>query len=388
MDRAADVIIVGGGLMGAATAFFLRRRGRSVILLERGLVGQQASGVNFGNVRRQGRYLPQLPLANRSREIWGKLPELLGEDCEFLPTGHVRVCYRDEQIGELETYADAARDYGLELELIGRNRLRERFPMIGPKAVGGSFSPVDGHANPRLAAPAFGRAASRAGATVLENAEVLSIEKVGEDFHVDTRDSGRFRAPAALISAGAWGGALSASVGEPVPLVVRGPQMAVTEPARYVLEPVVGVYTKVPEEGLYLRQIPRGNVIFGGGNRGPAFADLRRAYVVPDNTLSQLRQLRGLIPALGSLSIIRVWSGIESYLPDDRPIMGASGKMPGLFYAFAFCGHGFQLGPGVGDVMAELIDTGRTSTPIEPFHISRFAAAQTAPMGLSERAEE
>jgi sarcosine oxidase subunit beta len=155
-----------------------------------------------------------------------------------------------------------------------------------------------------------------------------------------------------------------------------------------VLEPVVGVYTKVPEEGLYLRQIPRGNVIFGGGNRGPAFADLRRAYVVPDNTLSQLRQLRGLIPALGSLSIIRVWSGIESYLPDDRPIMGTSGKMPGLFYAFAFCGHGFQLGPGVGDVMAELIDTGRTSTPIEPFHISRFAAAQTVPTGLSERAEE
>ena len=76
----ADVIIVGGGFMGAATAFFLRQRGRSVILLERGLVGQQASGVNFGNVRRQGRFLPQLPLANRAREIWGKLPELIQHD--------------------------------------------------------------------------------------------------------------------------------------------------------------------------------------------------------------------------------------------------------------------------------------------------------------------
>src|SRR5437867_7294642 len=90
---AADVIIVGGGIMGASAAFFLRQRGRSVILLERGLVGQQASGVNFGNVRRQGRPLFQLPLANRARDIWGRLPALLGEDCEFVPAGHMRVFY-------------------------------------------------------------------------------------------------------------------------------------------------------------------------------------------------------------------------------------------------------------------------------------------------------
>ena len=80
------------------------------------------------------------------------------------------------------------------------------------------------------------------------------------------------------------------------------------------------------------------------------------------------------MPALAALRIIRVWSGIEGYMDDDIPIMGPSGKVPGLFYAFGFCGAGFQLGPGVGDVMAELIDTGHTSTPIEPFHISRFAA--------------
>ena len=81
---------------GAATAFFLRRRGRSVILLERDLVGQQASGTNFGNVRRQGRFLPQLPLANRARELWGRLKELIGEDVEFLPTGHIRVACTPE----------------------------------------------------------------------------------------------------------------------------------------------------------------------------------------------------------------------------------------------------------------------------------------------------
>ena len=105
---ASDVIVVGGGIMGAATAFFLCKRGRSVTLLEQGLVGQQASGVNFGNVRRQGRFLPQLPLANRSRSVWGRLGELLGEDVEFLPTGHIRVCYRQEQVAVLEAYAKGA----------------------------------------------------------------------------------------------------------------------------------------------------------------------------------------------------------------------------------------------------------------------------------------
>jgi sarcosine oxidase subunit beta len=372
-ERTADVVIVGGGLMGAATAFFLRQRRRSVILLERNLVGQQASGTNFGNVRRQGRFLPQLPLATRSRAIWGRLPELLGEDAEFLAAGHVRVCFRQDEVGELEAYARDAREYGLDLELISRNALRHRFPFLSPDAVAGSFSPQDGHANPRLAAPAFARAARRDGAVVQENADVLSIEKVGEDFVLETRGAGRFRAPAIQISAGAWSDTLSAHFGEAVPLVVRGPQMAVTEPVPYAIEPAVGVFSRIPEESIYLRQVRRGNIVFGGGLRGPAFADIQRAYVDPAATLHQLPCVRRVVPALAALRVIRTWSGIEGYMDDDIPVIGPSAKVPGLFYAFGFCGHGFQLAPGVGDAMAELIDTGRCTTPIDPFDVSRFA---------------
>ena len=91
-----ETAIVGGGLVGCWTAYFLGKRGRSATVLEKGVVGAQASGVNFGNVRRQQRYLPQLPLANRSRALWGRLPELIGEDVEFLVTGHLCVGYRDE----------------------------------------------------------------------------------------------------------------------------------------------------------------------------------------------------------------------------------------------------------------------------------------------------
>ncbi len=368
----ADVIVVGGGIMGAATAFFLRRRGVKVVLLERGLVGQQASGVNFGNVRRQGRFLPQLPLANRSRAIWGQLSELLGEDAEFIATGHVRVCFRAHEADRLEAHALAVREYGLELEILSANELRARYPFLAPGVVAGSLSPLDGHANPRLAAPAFGRAAARAGALVVENAEVLAIEKPGDDFLVETA-AATYRAPIVQISAGAWGGTLSARFGEKVPIVARGPQMAVTEPMPYRIAPVVGVFSDNEHEGMYFRQVKRGNIVWGGGWRGPAFPDLLRAYIDPMNTLRQFPMVTRVAPGLAQLRTIRTWSGIEGYLPDDIPIMGPSGKVSGLFYAFGFCGHGFQLGPGVGDTMAELIATGSTPIPLAPFHISRFA---------------
>lgn len=368
-----DVVIVGGGLMGAATAFFLRRHNKSVALIERGLIGQQASGVNFGNVRRQGRFLAQLPLANRSRAIWGRLNELLGEDAEFLPSGHIRVTYTDEMTDRAVEYAREARHYGLDLEILTGNALRDRFPFLGPELRAGSYAPLDGHANPRLAAPAFGRAAGRAGARIFENTEIAVIEKDGEGFRVESTTGAVFRAGQVLISAGAWGSRLSGQFGEAVPIAVFGPQMAVTEPVPYALVPVLGASTDVTHEGVYLRQVKRGNIVFGGGARTRPDLDIRRAVVKPENTLSQLTQICRIVPALNRLNIIRVWSGIEGYMPDDVPIMGPSGKVSGLYYAFGFCGHGFQLGPGVGEVMAELMATGATSTPIEPYTITRFS---------------
>lgn len=373
-EHASDVVVIGAGIVGASAAFFLRQRGRSVALLETGLVGQQASGVNFGNVRRQGRPLGQLPLANRASPIWRKLPELIGEDVEYLESGHLRVCYADRpEIAD--GFADYARDAaqtGLELEVLSGNALRQRFPFLGPEVVAGSFSARDGHANPRLAAPAFARAAARAGAAVFEFARVTSAEKSGEDFEVRTEDGRIFRAPVVLVTAGAWADALSAQFGEPVPLTARGPTMSVTEPVPYAIGPAVGVTTPMEIETVYFRQIPRGNVIIGGSTRNAAYPDIRRAYVEPANTLSQLKQVQRLAPALGRLNIIRVWTGIESYLPDSLPVMGPSRTTSGLFYAFGFSGSGFQTGPAVGDVMAELIDTGATETPIEMYDVRRF----------------
>jgi len=373
-ETRSDALVLGGGLMGTTTAFFLRRRhGLSVTLLERELVGRQASGTNFGNVRRQGRALEQIPLANRARAVWGRVGELLGEDLEFLPYGHLRVCYTEKQAAILEQHARDVKPLGLDLELFGAEALRRRWGIFAPGIVAGSLSPRDGHANPRLAGPAFARAAAREGARIVENAEVMHVERDGGDFVAHVAGGRRFRAPQLLVACGAWSNRIAALFGEAVPMEARGPQMGVTEPLPYAVGPSIGISSPIEHEGLYFRQISRGNIVFGGGLKGPAHADAIRAYVKPDNVLRQLRELRRFVPAFEHVQLIRVWSGIEGYVADWRPVLGPSARVPGLHYAFGFNGEGFAISPGVGEVMAEVMATGRSSTPIEGFSVGRFA---------------
>ncbi|CAH0445615.1 4-methylaminobutanoate oxidase (formaldehyde-forming) [Ralstonia syzygii subsp. syzygii] len=371
-----DVLVLGGGLMGTTTAFFLRQHGLSVTLLERELVGRQASGTNFGNVRRQGRALHQMPLANRARAVWGRVKALLGEDLEFVPYGHLRVCYTEAQAAVLEQHARDVKPLGLDLELFTAEQLRQRWGIFAPGVVAGSYSPQDGHANPRLAGPAFARAARRAGAHIVEHAEVMQVERDANGFVAHTADGRRFRAPQMLVACGAWSNRMAEQFGEGVPLEARGPQMGVTEPLPYAIGPSIGLSSPIEHEGLYFRQIARGNIVFGGGLKGPAHADRIRAYVKPDNVLRQLRELRRFVPAFEHVQLIRVWSGIEGYTADWQPVMGPSARVPGLHYAFGFNGEGFAISPGVGETMAELIATGHTSIPLEPYAIGRFARAQ------------
>lgn len=373
-DTHSDVLILGGGLMGTTAAFFLRTLyGRSVTLLERELVGRQASGTNFGNVRRQGREPFQIPLANRAREIWGRLPELIGDDVEFVPYGHLRVCYTEKQAAVLERHAQDVKPLGLDLELFTPEQLRKRWGIFADNVVAGSLSPVDGHANPRLAGPAFARAARRAGAEILEHSEVMHVERDAKGFIAHTASGTRHHGEQLLVCCGAWSNRIAKLFHEEVPLEARGPQMGVTEPLPYAIGPSMGVSSPIETDGLYFRQITRGNIVFGGGLKGIVDPERIRAFVKPDNILRQMRELRRFVPAFAHVQLIRVWSGLEGYTADWQPVMGPSGTTPGVFYAFGFNGEGFAISPGVGDVMAELLATGKTTTPIDRFDIRRFS---------------
>jgi sarcosine oxidase subunit beta len=372
-----DVAIIGGGLAGCSAALHLALRGASVILLERGRCGGQASGVNFGGVRQQGRHLAELPLARRSRKIWENLAGLVGSDCEFMATGHLKLARDDAEMAELEAYKRSAEPFGLELELVGSAALRERYSFLGAGLAGGSLCREDGQANPRLVAPAFARAARRAGAEVREMTTVGSAQWSGSDFEIEA-NSEKLHARQLVNVAGAWGAEVAGWFGEFVEEGVMAPNMCVTEP----LPPFMGPNIGVCGGSIYLRQIPHGSVIFGAG-LGVADRDRMRARPLAEVTQEAARRAIELVPRLANALLLRSWTGIEGRMADGIPVVGPSAGTPGLFHAFGFTGHGFQLGPAVGAVLAELALDGTTETRIDGLSITRFARSSRATMAAT-----
>src|SRR5260221_14473791 len=304
--------------------------------------------------------------------MWACLGDLVGTDCEFMQTGHIKLARSDADMEELEAYREAVRPYGLALELLGRNAIRARYDWLGEAAIGGSLCAEDGAANPRLVAPAFARAARAAGADIREHAPVVEMASDGTQFRLRTANGLDVGAATLVNVAGAWGHEIAARFGESVPEAVIAPNMCVSEPLPYFMVPNFGVCGG----GVYVRQIPRGNVIFGGG-RGIADREGLRAYPVAASSLSAMRQAIALVPRLRHAQLIRSWTGIEGIMPDDIPVIGPSRTTSGLFHAFGFSGHGFQLGPVIGAVLSQLVLPGTTPTPIAAFDSARFLPLPT-----------
>lgn len=365
----ADVAIVGGGIMGSSAALFLRRMGFSVVLLERDLCGSRSSGVNYGGVRRQGRPLSQLPLSQRAQALWARLPELIGTNGEYVQSGHLKIARSEADLVSLHHYRERTQGFGMDLQMLSMRDLRERCPWLGRAAIGASLCPGDGQANPRLVSPAFALAARRLGADVREQTRVDEVALDGSQFVLRSGDALEVRAKHLLNCAGAWSDAIAAQFGEAVPMESGHPEMAVTEPLPVFMNLSLGV----EGGGVYARQVARGNCVIGGG-RGYAL-DGERARAQRSGLAGLMQQTVELLPALKNAHIIRTWSGTEGYLPDRLPVIGPSATTPGLIHAFGFAGGGFQLGPGVGAVLADLVSEGRSATPIDAFSIERFSTS-------------
>jgi sarcosine oxidase subunit beta len=372
-----DVAIIGGGTAACAAAVALREAGLTVAVLEKRLCGAGASGVNFGGVRQQGRHLAELPLTSRSRALWDGLNHRLGEDVEFEASGHIKLARSEADMAELERYAEDARDHGLNLTLLGANAIRDELPWLGPKIVGASLSPSDGQANPRVVGPAYARLARKLGAEIREFTPVRHAASTGAGFEIEADGLG-VASRWLVNAAGVGAGAVAAWFGEYAPVLPLTPNMLVTEPLRYFISRSIGVCGG----DIYVRQIHRGNVIFGGGH-GWGDAELSLARPKAEESLSRMARTIDVVPALAGAQVIRSWSGMDGKMPDHIPVLGFSSTTPHLVHAFGFSGHGFQLGPVIGLIIAELISTGVAASPIAAFAIERFAPAGIVEEGRS-----
>ncbi|KQO75086.1 hypothetical protein ASF29_14400 [Rhizobium sp. Leaf262] len=231
-----------------------------------------------------------------------------------------------------------------------------------------SYSPRCAVANPRISTPAVTRAMVRAGGDVFEQTEVVEMDHQNGLFAIRTANRPQMKAPVLVNAAGGWAGSISQHFGETTPLFSAGPPQFVTEPMPYVLRPSVYAI----EGDLILRQIPRGNFIFAGYPRTLSNEDGQHTFVPPQKTLNGMRAVSRHMPGLRNADIIRVWSGVEGYLPDMLPVISASEATPGLYHAFGGSGGGFKIAPAVGECLALQICGDTVSIDLSPYSISRF----------------
>lgn len=361
-----EVAIVGGGLVGCSAALFLRRHGVPVVLLDAARCGSKASGVNYGGVRRQGRALNQMPMAMRAHAIWQDIKSLIGTDGEYVRSGHLKLARTASDLAELERYKETTRAFDMDLQILGPAQLSQKYGWLGDSMAGASLCPDDGSANPRLISPAFALAAQRSGAVIWEDAAVTHIAREGDAFVVQSA-VGEVRAKHLINAAGAWAGQFAKLFGEPVPESTIHPQMLVTEAVPQFMSVSIGMQGA----GIYARQVSRGNIVLGGGRTDGDQTELARPARA--NMAALLERAVEVIPHLGGVHVMRFWSGVEGKLPDNNPVIGPSMTTPDLYHAFGLCGAGFQVGPAIGEALADLIVLGESRFSLEPYRIERFA---------------
>jgi sarcosine oxidase subunit beta len=366
--HSADVIVIGGGLHGCATALHLARAGLAAIVVEKDSVGRHASSANAGGVRRLGRALPEIPLAVAALACWHRIRELVDDDCGFASSCQVKVAETESELQALRRRRDTVLNLGFKHEeIIDQAQLRELVPAIAPHCVGAMVVHGDGHADPFLTVQAFKRKALALGVRILEDAPVEALQRLGETWQVHSA-RGDLEAPILVNCAGAWGGHIAAMLGEHAPVEARALMLMITARVKAFVKPVVGAQGRM----LSFKQFHNGTVLIGGGHQGRAEPERNRTHLNFNGLAASAASAAKLFPCLRAVQVVRCWAGIEGEMPDGIPVIGA-GAAKGVYHAFGFSGHGFALGPIVGRIIADLVVTGNTDLPIGAFGINRFS---------------
>ncbi|CAH1692352.1 Oxidoreductase [Hyphomicrobiales bacterium] len=369
-----DVVVIGGGLHGLSAGLHLARQGARVIVLERAWTGRHASGATAAGVRTLGRDLEELPISLEAMRMWHDIEALVGDDCGFSPSGHLKVAETPEEFRKLEEGVANLNRLGYCHEImIGQGELRRIVPALAHHCVGASYSPDNGAADPHRTLLAFRTAAERAGVTIHQRSGVDAITPSARGWTVGAGGAS-YSSAAVVNAAGAWGGRIARLVGDEFPLGTRASMMTVSERVAPFLTPTVGA---VSTKGSF-KQTARGTVLIGGGFQGGQDLDAETTPTQFANLAQMARNLIKLFPAMRDVKIVRTWGGLEGLTKDRLPYICPSPSVEGVFHVFGFSGHGFQLAPVVGAIVADLVLRGQTLRDIKHFNPRRFARTAAA----------
>jgi sarcosine oxidase, subunit beta len=347
----ADFAVVGAGVIGSSIAYHAARAGARVLLADPGSPrSPSASWASAGGVRRQNRDPREWALTREAWRRWPLLERELGEECGFRDGGHLHVAEDEAALDRLRSRAADQRAAGLDVELLGRDEVREIAPVLSDTVAGGTYTPGDGHADPRLTTRAFQRAAIRHGARV-RNEPIGGFATdagrvVGVRFGAEVVSAGQ-----TVLAAGSWSASLALPLGVTLPIRPQGLQMLLTDAHDPVLAPTVTA------EGLAVsfKQLATGAFLIGGGWPADVDPGGTRCTVRPAAVQGGWAAAVRLVPLVARRRLDMRWCGLEGQSIDGVPFIGPVPSVPGLQLAAGFTGHGFQLSPAVGRAVAEVL---------------------------------
>lgn len=372
--RVTDVIIIGGGLHGLSAALQLSRAGRRVVVLEESWVGRHASGASAAGVRTLNRALEEVPISLEAMEMWHRIESIVGDNCGFHSHGQIQVAENSDGIATLEKRLAKITQAGYSHEeIIDQDELQHLIPSISPHCSAALIARRDGAADPHRTLKAFRRSVNEAGAKIHEACGVTAIEQIGPDWLVHTNGD-NFIAPIVVNAAGAWAGNIASMLGDDIALGHKASMMIVTERTSPFIQPVVSIAGRP----LSFKQTSQGTLVIGGGLQGRADIAAQKSYVDFRELSKSAQAVKDLFPSVASLRIVRTWTGMEAKTDDYLPVISPSVNASGAFHVFGFSGHGFQLVPVVGEIMADLILDGSTDRNIDSFSIARLMKTNNA----------
>lgn len=374
----SDVVIVGGGVNGCATAYHLAREGHAVTVVERYAPAAMASGWTLAGVRQSARDPAELPLARAAADIWSALAEELDAETGYRRKDNLRLARTESEVEIIRELVATQQRAGLDLRLLESNdEIREIAPAVAPTVLAASFCPTDGHADPQATVAAFQRAAQRHGAVFRLGENVRSIELSKGAVVGVTTDAGRIDCGACLVAGGVRSNDLLGDLSLEVPMRVMMTTVIQSEPIPPLLEQVLGAATA----NFAAQQQIDGRMRVSGGSRPwhGAIEEGAMPVVRPtfDAVAAAIEVAAAALPALRDMRLSRFWTGLIDLTPDSLPVIESATEVEGLIIACGFSGHGFGIAPMTGLVLRDLILGEPPRLSLKAFRRARFADPAT-----------